>query len=59
MNMDEIPTSRYEVVYFVGANGEVEQKTFSLLCQTLINHNDQVGKSFWYEEEHFRMEKNG
>ena len=57
--MDEIPTSRYEVVYFVGANGEVEQKTFSLFCKTLINHNDQVGKSFWYEEEHFRMEKNG
>lgn len=40
--MDEVPTRKYEVVYFVGSNGEVEQKTFSLLCQTLINHKDQV-----------------
>ncbi len=35
VDMDEVPASRYEAVYFVGPNGEVAQKTFSLFCQTL------------------------
>lgn len=30
-----MPASRYEAVYFVGANGEVAQTTYSLFCQTL------------------------
>lgn len=35
VDMDEVPPSRYESVYFLGPNGEVAQKTFSLFCQTL------------------------
>lgn len=35
VEMDEVPASRYEAVYFVGPNGEGAQKTFSLFCQTL------------------------
>lgn len=32
----DVHPSRYEAVYFVGPNGEVAQKTYSLFCQTLI-----------------------
>jgi len=36
VDIEEVHPSRYESVYFVGPNGEVAQKTYSLFCQTLI-----------------------
>lgn len=35
VDLDEVPPSRFEAVYFIGPNGEVAQKTFSLFCQVL------------------------
>ena len=35
VDINEVHPSRFEAVYFVGPNGEVAQKTFSLFCKTL------------------------
>jgi len=35
VDISEVHPSRFEAVYYVGPNGEVASKTFSLFCQTL------------------------
>ena len=35
VDIDEVHPSRFEAVYYVGPNGEIAQKTFSLLVETL------------------------
>lgn len=37
VDIAEVPPSRFEAVYFVGPNGEVAKKTFSLLANVLKN----------------------
>jgi len=37
VDINEVHPSRYEAVYYIGPNGEVAQKTFSLLIATLKN----------------------
>lgn len=39
IDIHEVHPSRYETVYFVGPQGEVAQKTFSLFAQTLVKTN--------------------
>jgi len=39
VDINEVHPSRYEAVYYVGPNGEVAQKTFSLLIATLKDSN--------------------
>jgi len=39
VDMSEVHPRLYEAVYYVGPNGEVAGKTYSLFCKTLINSN--------------------
>lgn len=37
VDINEVHPSRFEAVYFIGPNGDVALKTYSLFCQTLKN----------------------
>lgn len=37
VDINEVHPSRFEAIYFLGPNGEVAQKTYSLFCNTLKN----------------------
>ncbi len=39
VDIDEVHPNRFESVYYVGPEGEVAKKTFSLLCETLRSTN--------------------